>query len=115
MGNQFFLFFCFFIFSAQSFGSQVYNLDWNDPREVLEYHSCGCADSCWIAELKDKKKKSLKIRLRCDCERLYVAYKSLKKERVYKTNCDVFEAKQANAKSKAIIQEMRKLQGKSSK
>ncbi len=27
-------------------------LDWDRAGEVLTYQSCGCADSCWTAELK---------------------------------------------------------------
>jgi hypothetical protein len=37
----------------------------------LSYHSCGCADACWVAELHDKQSKSAKARLMCDCELLH--------------------------------------------
>lgn len=41
--------------------------------ETLSYHACGCADACWVAELHDKRSKSAKASLRCDCERLNFA------------------------------------------
>lgn len=65
----------------------VYPLPWPHKGQVLRYQSCGCADSCWVAEVLDKRKISIKnnsnlrmkskdskaivARLGCDCERLY--------------------------------------------
>jgi hypothetical protein len=52
-------------------GHETYQLKWPAQGEALNYHSCGCADACWVAELHDKRSKSTKASLRCDCERLH--------------------------------------------
>lgn len=49
----------------------AYPLDWGRPGEVLEYRSCGCADSCWVAEVKNRRTRQTVASLRCDCERLF--------------------------------------------
>lgn len=54
-------------------GHETYQLKWPVQREALSYHSCGCADACWVAELHDKQSKSAKARLMCDCEQLHFA------------------------------------------
>jgi hypothetical protein len=72
-------------------GTGVYDLEWKNPSEVLEYHSCGCADACWIAEVKDRKTKKLKARLRCDCERLYYRPGRDASERLHAKSCAVFD------------------------
>jgi hypothetical protein len=79
--------------SAATYGESghLYKLPWNNPTEVLEYCSCGCADSCWTAEVRTKKTKSLKAKLRCDCEKLYVFIPEEHAERVYQENCSAFE------------------------
>ena len=56
---------------SASGGTGTYPIDWNGRGEVLNYHSCGCADDCWVAELQDKRTKRVKARLRCDCETLF--------------------------------------------
>jgi hypothetical protein len=45
-------------------------IPWNLKNEVLMYRSCGCADACWVAEVRNKKTGSIKIRLRSDCEKI---------------------------------------------
>lgn len=57
--------------NAQS--GRSYKLDWDVPGEELTYRSCGCADSCWIAEVRNVKRMSVKATLRCDCEKLHFA------------------------------------------
>lgn len=52
-------------------GTGTYPLDWGHPGETLEYRSCGCADSCWVAEVKNRRTRQTLARLRCDCERLF--------------------------------------------
>jgi len=52
-------------------GHETYQLKWLVQGETLSYHSCGCADACWVAHLQDKRSKSVKASLRCDCERLH--------------------------------------------
>ena len=65
-----------------------YQLDWPVSGEELIYHSCGCADSCWVAEVRlAKAEKPLIAKLRCDCEKLYFTDKT-GVERVVAENCD---------------------------
>jgi len=52
-------------------GTGQYGLPWNVDGQVLEYHSCGCADSCWKAEVRSTRTKAVLATLRCDCEHLY--------------------------------------------
>ena len=83
-----------------------YNLDWPRAGEVLTYRSCGCADSCWTAELR--KGKKLKARLRCDCEKLYFT-KELGPEQKIADSCDEFNAE---GKMELIPQRMKELEEK---
>lgn len=52
-------------------GYETYRLKWPVKSESLSYHSCGCADACWVAEVHDKQSKSMKASFKCDCERLH--------------------------------------------
>lgn len=45
-------------------------IPWPHPGELARYHSCGCGDACWVAEVVDRKTTRVKARLRCDCEAL---------------------------------------------
>lgn len=83
-----------------------FELDWHRQGEVLTYQSCGCADSCWTAELR--KGKKLKARLRCDCEKLYFA-KELGQEQEVADNCKEFNAEH---KMELIPQRMKELEEK---
>lgn len=53
-----------------SSGNPVMRLEWRPATEILEYHSCGSADKCWVAEVKHKKTKKRIAMLRCDAEKL---------------------------------------------
>jgi hypothetical protein len=46
-------------------------IPWKLKNEILMYHSCGCADACWVAEVRNKKTGSVKIRLRSNCEKIF--------------------------------------------
>ena len=70
-------------------GTGSYTLPWSTHGEVLEYRSCGCGDSCWVAELRDARTKALKARLRCDCERLHATVGPRGKERAQAASCPV--------------------------
>lgn len=48
----------------------LYQLPWSNPKEVLTYRSCGCADACWTATVKVRKTGTLKARLKRSCDRL---------------------------------------------
>ena len=52
-------------------GTGASALAWRHPGEVLVYRSCGCADACWVAEVRDRRTSAVKARLRCDCEVLH--------------------------------------------
>lgn len=62
---------CFAAFAAfAAGGNRATPLDWPHKGEVLEYRSCGCADACWVAEVRDRRTQAPKARLHCDCETL---------------------------------------------
>lgn len=48
----------------------LYVLAWSNPKEVLTYRSCGCADACWTATVKVKKTGVVKATLKRSCDRL---------------------------------------------
>lgn len=85
---------------------QSYRLDWSRAGEVLTYQSCGCADSCWVAELR--KGRKLKARLRCDCEKLYFA-RELGREQEIAGSCDALNT---DRKMDLIPQRMKELESK---
>jgi hypothetical protein len=51
----------------------LYVLAWSNPKEVLTYRSCGCADACWTATVKVKKTGAVKATLKRNCDRLAYA------------------------------------------
>jgi hypothetical protein len=51
-------------------GTGEYALPWPHKPEILMYHSCGCGDSCWVAEVRERKTKKVLARLSCDCRSL---------------------------------------------
>ncbi|MBY0243653.1 MAG: hypothetical protein K2X55_30545 [Burkholderiaceae bacterium] len=73
--------------NAQS--GQSYKLTWNVPGEELIYRSCGCADACWIAEIRNLRKMKVKATLRCDCEKLHFS-EGKGFERVVAQDCNEF-------------------------
>lgn len=54
-------------------GTGEYALDWPVAGETLVYRSCGCADDCWVAELRDSTSAQVKASLSCDCSELSYA------------------------------------------
>ena len=57
---------------AMSGESQL--LAWPNPREALRYTTCGCADSCWTVDLRERRTHRLMLRLHCGCETLEVVW-----------------------------------------
>ena len=108
----FFLFCICFALHAFGESGRKYKLDWYKSDEFLEYHSCGCADSCWVAELRLKESKKLKMRLRCDCEKLYITIGSNGSEKIYRDNCRDFQCDETNCKSERIVKELRDFSNK---
>ena len=81
--------------SAQAQSGQPYQLDWNVPGEELVYRSCGCADSCWVAEVRrtganKSANQSVRAALRCDCEKLLFS-EAQGRERVVSDSCSAFD------------------------
>lgn len=85
----------------------VYTLDWSTTSEQLTYRSCGCADSCWVAELRARKSKSLIARLRCDCSTLYIRFPANGAEREYADTCSAIN--DGPNKWSAISEEMERI------
>lgn len=56
---------------AAAGGTGTYPLDWGRAGETLQYRSCGCADRCWVAQVKHVRSRKTLATLRCDCERLF--------------------------------------------
>ena len=75
--------------NAKAQSGHPYKLNWDVPSEELIYRSCGCADACWVAEVRSVRKMTVKATLRCDCEKLYFSEgKSL--ERIVSADCNEF-------------------------
>lgn len=96
-----------FALGAQaSGGKSTDRLPWKTPGEVLEYRACGCADSCWVAEVRNARSRALKGRLRCDCEQLHATLGARGKEQVYAPSCATVNG---SDKSEAIRETMERL------
>ncbi|WP_137925495.1 hypothetical protein [Cupriavidus sp. 2SB] len=76
--------------AAASSGNRVALLEWEPRTEVLEYRSCGAADACWIAEVRNKRTKRLVAKLRCDSEQLF-AKVGKRPETLVAPDCRKFE------------------------
>lgn len=68
-------------------GTGEYSLPWPVAGETLAYHACGCADACWVAEVRDAASQRVKARLRCDCEALHAIYPWPGRERAIADSC----------------------------
>ena len=88
----------------------AYPLDWGRSGEVLEYRSCGCADSCWVAEVKNRRTRQTLATLRCDCERLFSRVGARGPEVQRAPNCAAFEV--TADKPDAIRQALEELLGR---
>lgn len=92
---------------AHAGGAGIYRLDWPYRGEVLNYRSCGCADACWVAEVRIQRTKALKARLRCDCESLrYARSPSLSKETAL-GNCETIN--RSGSKPEAIREKLEQI------
>jgi hypothetical protein len=87
----------------------TYTLNWNVPDEELTYYSCGCADSCWVAEVRDTKhEKRIIAALRCDCEKLYFS-DAEGTETIVSEDCDAFKE---SGKMELISKRIKELQSR---
>ena len=94
--------------SAYSAGQPTtYSLSWAEKSELLTYRSCGCADGCWVAELRERQSKRLKASLRCDCATLLGRYPAKSPERELQKSCS--EINDRDDKMDAISQRMKSL------
>ena len=82
-------------------------LAWEQKTEILTYRSCGCADSCWTAELRVRASKRLKASLRCDCTKLFATYPAKSAERELPQSCSAINDQ--DDKMQAITQAMKRL------
>lgn len=98
--------FCLTMASAVA-GHETYVLPWKNKSEQLTYHSCGCADSCWVAELRESKTNRLKATLRSDCSRLLAIYPANSAERELSKRAS--EINEQADKMKIISSEMKNL------
>lgn len=88
-------------------GTGAYELDWPHSHQVLTYHSCGCADDCWVVEVSDRQSGIFRGRLRCDCSTLYFYKPSPKPESRVLGSCAPINA--AQSKPAAIAEKLRQL------
>jgi hypothetical protein len=52
-------------------GASEYQMPWGFKGERLYYLSCGLADECWEAKVREPKTKRLVATLRCDGSKLF--------------------------------------------
>ena len=71
-------------------GTGEYTLDWPVRGELLAYRSSGCADACWVAEVRSKTTHRVKARLRCDGEKLYFFQTGKSREQLLPQNCSAY-------------------------
>ncbi len=83
------------------------SIAWTNKSEMLTYSSCGCADSCWVAELRERASKRLKARLRCDCATLFARYPANASERELPGSCAAIN--DSDGKMAAIAQTMKRM------
>ncbi|GKT22667.1 hypothetical protein [Acidovorax sp. SUPP3334] len=88
-------------------GGGAYRLDWPHPGEVLSYRSCGCADACWVAEVRHQRTKALNARLRCDCETLHFAQSANPSKETVLGSCEAI--RRDGSKPQAIRQTLEQL------
>lgn len=79
--------------SIASSGNSVTQIAWHPRWEILEYRSCGAADACWIANVKNRKTNRSVATLRCDGEKLYSRVGE-GPERLEAENCYAFESEE---------------------
>ncbi|WP_162042619.1 hypothetical protein [Undibacterium sp. YM2] len=68
-------------------GTGEYTLNWPVRGELLAYHSSGCADACWVAEVRKKSTRQVRARLRCDGDQLYFSRAGKSKEQLLPEGC----------------------------
>ena len=97
-------------------GTGEYPLPSPTAGEVLVYRSCGCGDACWVAEVRDARKRTVKARLRCDCEQLHASVAPGLKEALHAERCDAIYAEGDDTdkadKPTAIARALRQLLGR---
>lgn len=72
-------------------------LAWRHAGETLVYRSCGCADACWVAEVRDRRTQVPKARLRCDCEVLHFEQLAVAAPHVTLGSCEALNGSERKA------------------
>lgn len=65
-----------------------FELDWPHSGERLVYGSRGCADECWMADVRDKRGNRLIGRLQCDGKTLSYDQPSVRAKGIVVGTCD---------------------------
>lgn len=73
-----------------SSGNERIQLGWTPRTEILEYHSCGAADACWVAQIKKRGTQKFVAEIRCDGEKLFSRVWN-KAETLVAEDCSQFE------------------------
>ncbi|MFZ6733529.1 hypothetical protein ACO0LG_16495 [Undibacterium sp. Ji42W] len=95
-------------------GTGEYALDWPVSGELLAYHSSGCADACWVAEVRKKSTRQVRARLRCDGDQLYFSIAGKSREQLLPEGCASYN--DSNEKPRLISDKlMTLLRGQSGK
>lgn len=69
-------------------GTGEYELGWPVRGELLAYRSSGCADDCWVAEVRSKRGRQVRARLRCDDGKLYFSHPAKSREQQLPEDCN---------------------------
>ncbi|KRB28760.1 MULTISPECIES: hypothetical protein [unclassified Acidovorax] len=91
-------------------GTGAYPLDWGRAGETLQYRSCGCADRCWMAEVKHLRSRKTLASLRCDCERLFARVGNSGPEVEHSPSCSTID--DADNKPRAIREALEQMLGR---
>lgn len=67
-----------------------FSVPWSRPGEYATYHSCGCGDACWVAEVKRRQTHRVLAKLSSDCEKIYFRQQG-EAPRVLKLTVERFE------------------------
>lgn len=91
-------------------GTGEYELPWPHQGEVLMYHSCGCGDACWVAEVRERRSRKVLNRLGCDCSSLsYAAGGQRKRSRPLQESCDeINDSSDKAGRIKSKIEQLRR-------
>lgn len=65
-------------------------IPWAHPGQTATYRSCGCADACWTATVRERRTQRTVAVLRCDCEQMFSSV-GRAPERPHPARCEAFQ------------------------